>query len=58
MVICMKANGSTIRLMDMECIAIRMVPFTKVNGLRINSMEMGLRNGQMDLCLKEPILME
>jgi hypothetical protein len=54
----MKANGLMIRLMDMECIAIRMVLFTKENGLRISSMEMDLRNGQMDLCLKELTIME
>lgn len=46
-VMCMKANGKTTNLTDMECICIQTGLSTRENGSRINKKAMGLRLGLM-----------
>ena len=50
---CTKANGRTIRPMDLESTFTRTEPDMKGNGRRINSTAMGSKRGQMVLDIKE-----
>lgn len=50
--------GCLEKLMDMVNLNIKVAQFTKVNGLRINSMEMDLKFGQMAVAMKATITKE
>jgi ATP-dependent protease HslVU (ClpYQ) ATPase subunit len=56
MVIFMKVNGKTIKLMDKENIFIKMEQHTMEVGRKTNNMGMGERHGLMEPNMKEIIL--
>jgi hypothetical protein len=57
MVIFMKANGFWIRLMGMGPICMPMGQRMSENGLKINSMARGLRNGPTEPSMKDTMRM-
>lgn len=54
----MRVNGSMIKLRVKVYTSIKMVLLTLANGSMINSMDMAMRNGQMELNTKEIMLKE
>jgi hypothetical protein len=54
----MRVNGSMIKPRVKVYTSIKMVLLTLANGLMISNMDMGMRNGQMELNIKEIMLKE
>lgn len=54
----MRENGSMTRPKEKECISIKMVLPTLANGLTTNSMATGIKNGVMELSIRETTLKE